>query len=86
MSIFSKIPWKIIGGFVPAIAEISRQAQAYSGDGKDQEIAELKKRVAALEAEITGIYGSLKYVLAGGIVLFMISAAGLTLGIIAIVK
>ena len=84
MSMFSKIPWKVIGGFVPAVAEIVKQANDYAGNGENHEIEELKRRVCGLEAEKANNAASFKFVLVSGIIIFFISAAGLTLGIIAI--
>jgi hypothetical protein len=86
MSIFSKIPWKIIGGFVPEIAEIVKQANGYAGDGKDQEFEEFKKRVIVLEVGAAKTCRQLELMIAGGIVLLLISVAGLSLGIIAIAR
>lgn len=86
MSVFSKIPWKLIGGFVPAFAEIVKQAQEYEGESENPEIKDLKNRVAILEAEKNNIHDSFKFVLVSGIIIFLISAAGLVLGIIAVTK
>ena len=86
MSIFSKIPWKIIGGFVPEIAEIVKQANGYAGDGKDPEFEALKNRIIALEVGAAKIRRQLEFLVAGGIVLFLISVAGLTLAVIAIAR
>jgi hypothetical protein len=86
MSVFSKIPWKLIGGFVPAFAEIVKQAQEYEGESENPEITDLKKRVATLEAEKNNIHDSFKFVLVSGIIIFLISTAGLVLGIIAVTK
>jgi hypothetical protein len=86
MSIFNKIPWKVIGGFVPALAEIAKQAKDYAGNGEISEIEELKKRVASLEAEKDSICKSFKFMLVSGIVIFLISVAGLVLGIIALAR
>jgi len=86
MSVFSKIPWKVIGGFVPALAEIVKQANDYAGNGENTEIEELKKRVSSLESANVNINSSFKFVLACGIIIFIISAAGLTLGILALAR
>ena len=86
MNIFNKIPWKIIGGFVPAFAEIVKQAQDYAGEAENPEIEDLKKRIGILEKEKDNIHESFKFVLVSGIVIFMISLAGLALGIIALAK
>jgi hypothetical protein len=86
MSIFSKIPWKMIGGFVPAFADIVKQAQDYAGEGESPEIKELKNRVSVLEKEKDNIHDSFKFVLISSIVIILISLAGLTVGIIALTK
>ena len=86
MSILSKLPWKIIGGFVPVIAEIVKQANDYAGNGEKSETEDLKKRVAELEAEKVKIAVSFRFVLVSGIVILLISVAGLTMGIIALAK
>jgi len=83
---FSKIPWNIIGGFVPAIAEIVKQTKEYAHGGEDSEVEGLKRRVAGLEAEKVNIASSFKFVLLGGIIISLISIAGLILGIVALTK
>ncbi|HBU70222.1 MAG TPA: hypothetical protein DEE98_07575 [Elusimicrobia bacterium] len=86
MSIFSKLPWKIISGFVPAIGEIVKQAQNFSENDKNPELESLKSRISALESESVKVRNSFMFVLAGGIVIFLIAAAGLTLGIISLTR
>ena len=86
MSMFSKIPWNIIGGFVPAIAEIVKQTKEYTHSGEDSGIEELKRRIVGLEAEKVNIASSFKFVLLGGIIISLISVAGLVLGIIALAR
>ena len=83
---FSKIPWNIIGGFVPAIAEIVKQTKEYAHSGEDSGIEDLKRRIAGLEADKINISRSFKFVLLGGIIISLISVAGLILGIIALTR
>jgi|AGTN01.1.fsa_nt_gi hypothetical protein len=84
MSIFKFLPWKSAAGLLPIFVEIVKEARQYVKGDEKSGLDQLIGRVQRLEKEQAATYRFIRFATFAGIALFLMSAAALVLGIIAV--